>query len=139
MIMKKTSLIVLAGGLVLLTTGCGGKTLNCKISEDGNKAEVSFKFDKNETLESASITATIKGDSSEFEEYSKFLEGGAEFKMDGIELKLKDAKNDKYTVTGKVNINKLNDAMKDTIDEELGDLDMDTVSDTLEEEGFTCK
>ncbi len=139
MIMKKTSLILLAGGLVLLTTGCGGKSLNCKISEDGNKAEINFKFDKNETLTSASINATIKADSREFDEYSEFLEGGAEFKMNGIELKLKDSKNNKYTVTGKVDVNKLNDAMQDAIEDELGDLDMDTIEENLEDAGFTCK
>lgn len=127
--------ILLAGCILLLTTGCGSKKLTCTLEEDDQKSSVEFTF-KDDVAERMNMEIQMEMeedvDKDELDEQIKtFKEAYEGYGFEDVEVKAKN---------NVLNISLSMDAAKFMDEEDNKEsLSYDSLKEEFEEDGYTCK
>ncbi len=92
--MKRVGLVLASLAMIFAITGCGGKKLDCELSEDGESMRYVFNFDKDDEVKSLTVEITKKFDKDEEDDIDDNIkEAKEQAKEEGYKLKVSKSKN----------------------------------------------
>lgn len=136
--MKKYMMMLVVMIALIMTTGCGGKKLNCTMESDGIVSEATAKISGGKVTSTTIKMSKEASSEEEASQYKTAFETSLESqKEDYITTDVKvDGK--KVTVTATLHVSKMTE---EQIKSNLGDteLTLDGMKDYYTEKGYTCK
>lgn len=130
--------------LLLFTTGCGGKKLECSLKEDDYEQTAYLKFDSKNNLNSGVLRQVMKFDEEEIaylDDIKNVTERvkdniAASESFSGLDFEVSDNGKDTIIVDFNFNAEEISQVLDEDLDD---DLSYDAIREDLENDGFVCK
>ena len=140
--MKRVGLALGCFGLVLLTTGCGGKTLECRSSDDSLGVEYLYQlnFDRDDMIDTGVIRQRYVLEDEDLDNFDEMVQevkdSVEEVDSQGIDIEVTDNGTDTIDVIFHFDIEEVGNALGEELN---ADSNYDTIKADLENNGFVCE
>ena len=140
--MKRVGLALGCFGLVLLTTGCGEKTLECRSSDDSLGVEYLYQlnFDRDDMIDTGVIRQRYVLEDEDLNNFDEMVQevkdSVEEVDSQGIDIEVTDNGTDTIDVIFRFDIEEVGNALGEELN---ADSNYDTIKADLENNGFVCE
>lgn len=132
--MKRIGLVLASLAMVFAISGCGGKKLDCTMSEDGESMRYIFNFDRDDEIKTLTVEMTSKFDKDEEDEIDDQIKEAKErAKEEGYKLKVSKGK-EKLTIKMTLDADQIEDVVGSSLN-----ADYDTLKEQFDDSEFKCK